>query len=155
MLGTIRAERRWRRAMTTRFQYFSVAVRDLDAAIERYERYFGLKQTSEVNEQRWGFRGCMMGTDDGNMIELIEPSRDDSALKRFMDMRAGEAYPDGEGLYLVGMQVDDIEAAVQRVEAGGGKVTREAESPNSAWVHPLSNGNVLVELNAMPAEPDE
>ena len=46
--------------------------------------------------------------------------RDDSALKRFMDLRQGEAYPDGEGLYLVGMQVADLEAAVKRVEDAGG-----------------------------------
>lgn len=140
--------------MTTQFQYFSVAVRDLEAAIERYQTYFGLKQTGEITEQRWGFRGCMMGTDDGHMIELISPMREDSALKRFMDMRSGEAYPDGEGLYLVGMHVDDIEEAVRRVEAGGGKVTREEDSPNSAWVHPLSNGNVMVELNAINPDDD-
>ena len=141
--------------MSINFQYFSVAVRDLDAAIERYEKFFGLKQTGEVTEQRWGFRGCMMGTDDGHMLELVEPVSDTSALKRFMDMRSGEAYPGGEGLYLVGMQVDDIEAAVQRVESAGGTVTREEESPTSAWVHPLSNGNVFVELNQRGGDEDD
>lgn len=130
-----------------KFQYFSVAVRDLEAGIKRYEEMFGLKQTGEIFEQRWGFRGVMMGNDDGNMLELISPQRDDSALKRFMDMRSGDAYPDGEGLYLVGMEVEDIEEAVQRAEAAGGTVTREEESPTSAWIHPLSNGNVMVEFN--------
>jgi hypothetical protein len=27
------------------------------------------------------------------MLEMIEPMRDDSALKRFMDLRQGDAYP--------------------------------------------------------------
>ena len=58
----------------------------------------------------------MLGTDEGPMLEMIEPMRDDSALKRFMDLRQGDAYPDGEGLYLVGMQVADLEAAVKRIE---------------------------------------
>lgn len=130
-----------------KFQYFSAAVRDLEAGIKRYEAMFGLKQTGEIFEQRWGFRGVMMGNDDGHILELVSPQREDSALQRFMDMRAGEVYPDGEGLYLVGMEVDDIGEAVERARGAGATVTLEEESPNSAWVHPLSNGNVFVELN--------
>ena len=129
------------------FQYFSVAVRDLEAGIKRYEAMFGLKQTGEIFEQRWGFRGVMMGNDDGHILELVSPGESESALKRFMDMRSGEVYPDGEGLYLVGMEVDDIGEAVQRARDACATVTIEEESPNSAWVHPLSNGNVFVELN--------
>jgi predicted enzyme related to lactoylglutathione lyase len=135
-----------------RFQYFSVAVRDLEAGIKRYEQFFGLKPVGEVNTQRWGFKGIMLGTDDGPILELISPEREDSALLRFMNLRQGDAYPDGEGLYLVGLQVADLEAMIARITAAGGRVTREEESPNSAWVHPLSNGNVFVELNRLPAE---
>ena len=134
-----------------RFQYFSVAVRDLDEGIERYGNYFGLKPVGEVKDQRWGFKGVMLGTDEGAVLELISPVAEDSALKRFMDMREGDAYPRGEGLYLVGLQVDDLDARVQQVEAAGGRITREAESPNLSWVHPLSNGNVMVEFIARPA----
>lgn len=134
------------------FQYFSVAVRDLEAGIKRYEEMFGLKQTGEIFEQRWGFRGVMMGNDDGPMLELISPGDGESALKRFMDMRSGEAYPDGEGLYLIGMEVEDIGEAVQRARDAGATVTLEDESPTSAWVHPLSNGNVFVEFNQVSDE---
>jgi catechol 2,3-dioxygenase-like lactoylglutathione lyase family enzyme len=133
-----------------RFQYFSVAVRDLDEGIERYGKYFGLKPVGEVKDQRWGFKGVMLGTDEGAVLELISPVAEDSALKRFMDMREGDAYPKGEGLYLVGLQVDELEARLQQVEAAGGRITREGESPNLGWVHPLSNGNVMVELIARP-----
>jgi hypothetical protein len=135
-----------------RFQYFSVAVRNLEEGMKRYEEYFGLKPVGEITEQRWGFRGVMLGTDEGAILEMIEPQREDSALKRFMDLRQGEAYPNGEGLYLVGMQVADLDGTVKRIEAAGGKVTREPESDTAAWVHPLSNGNVFVELLARPQE---
>jgi predicted enzyme related to lactoylglutathione lyase len=135
-----------------RFQYFSVAVRDLEEGMKRYEEYFGLKPVGEVKEQRWGFRGVMLGTDEGAILEMISPVREDSALKRFMDMREGDAYPDGEGLYLVGMRVADLEGTVERIEAAGGRITREPESDDAAWVHPLSNGNVMVELLRMPQE---
>lgn len=69
----------------------------------------------------------MLGTDEGPVLEMIEPVRDDSALQRFMDLRQGDAYPGGEGLYPVGMQVADLEAAVQRIEDAGERVTREPE----------------------------
>ena len=50
------------------------------------------------------------------------------------------------------MQVADLEAAVKRIEDAGGRITREPETDNAAWVHPLSNGNVFVELLARPEE---
>lgn len=130
-----------------RLQYFSVAVHDLEAAVERYERQLGLRQRTEITAQRWGFRGCMLGTEEEHVLELISPQQQDSALARFMQLRSGDAYPGGEGLYLIGLEVDDLAATLATLEAAGARVTREADSPRSAWVHPLSTGNVLLELN--------
>ena len=131
-----------------RLQYFSVATNDLEGAIERYEQSLGLKQTTEIREQRWGFRGCMMGIGDQNVIELISPVDEDSALSRFLKMREGDAYPGGEGLYLVSFRVDNLQEAVSRAEAAGLSVTRAPDSPNAAWVHPAGNGNVMIELTS-------
>lgn len=128
-------------------QYFSVAVNDLEAAVKRYEQAFGLNQRTEIVETRWGFRNCMIGNDDGNLIELISPSSEDSALARFMKMRDSDAYPGGEGLYLVGLRVDDVAGAKGMATAAGIRITTEDESPRSAWVHPASNGNVMLEFN--------
>lgn len=133
-----------------RLQYFSVATNDLEGAIKRYEESLGLKQTTEINEQRWGFRACMMGIGDQNVIELISPVDESSALSKFMKMREGDAYPGGEGLYLVSFRVDDIQEAVSQAESAGLSVTQAPESPNAAWVHPASNGNVMIELTSGP-----
>jgi catechol 2,3-dioxygenase-like lactoylglutathione lyase family enzyme len=132
--------------------YFSIAVNDLDEAIERYTKVFGLKQRGEVQETRWGFKNCMIGTDETSFIELIAPSDENSALARFMKMRAGPAYPGGEGIYLVGLRVDDVDEDRQRLEAAGLKMNTEPESPRLAWVHPATNGNVMLELG-QPAPP--
>lgn len=128
-------------------QYFSIAVNDIDAAVERYTKAFGLKKTTEVQDTRWGFRNCMLGNDDGNLIEVISPMSGDSALGRFMKMREGVAYPGGEGIYLVGMRVDDVGSQISMANAAGLKVTTEPESPTSAWIHPALNGNVMLEFN--------
>jgi Glyoxalase/Bleomycin resistance protein/Dioxygenase superfamily len=128
-------------------QYFSIAVNDIDAAVERYTKAFGLKKRTEVIDTRWGFRNCMIGNDEGNLIEVISPSSPDSALARFMKMREGPAYPGGEGVYLVGMRVDDTAGQIAMAKGAGLKVTTEAESPTSAWIHPATNGNVMLEFN--------
>lgn len=130
-------------------QYFSIAVNDIDAAVERYVKAFGLKKRTEVADTRWGFKNCMIGTEDENLIEVIAPSSPDSALARFMKMREGVAYPGGEGIYLVGMRIDTDSVAGQIAMAtqAGLKVTTEAESPRSAWIHPVTNGNVMLEFN--------
>lgn len=128
-------------------QYFSIAVNDIDAAVARYTKAFGLKATTEVQDTRWGFRNCMLGNDDGNLIEVIAPSSPDSALARFMKMREGVAYPGGEGLYLIGMRVDDVASQITMATGAGLRVNTEPESPTSAWIHPASNGNVMLEFN--------
>ncbi|MGK2965424.1 MAG: VOC family protein [Tepidiformaceae bacterium] len=136
----------------TGINYFSVAVNDIEAAAARYEKQFGLKRRTEYEDTRWGFRNCMIGNDEQNFIELITPTRDDSALARFMKMREGPAYPGGEGIYLVGMRVGDLMEQVDRAKAGGARVTLEEESPNLAWIHPALNGNVMLEFGLPPAE---
>ncbi len=130
-------------------QYFSIAVNDIDAAVERYVKAFGLKKRTEVQDTRWGFKNCMIGTEEGNLIEVISPSSADSALARFMKMREGPAYPGGEGIYLVGMHIDkdSVGAQIAMATSAGLKVNTEAESPRSAWIHPATNGNVMLEFN--------
>ncbi len=128
-------------------QYFSIAVNDIDAAVERYTKAFGFKKRTEVADTRWGFKNCMIGTEAENIIEVIAPSSADSALARFMKMREGPAYPGGEGIYLVGMRVDDTAAQIAMATGAGLKVNTEPESPTSAWIHPATNGNVMLEFN--------
>ncbi|MBM3140532.1 MAG: hypothetical protein FJZ92_10135 [Chloroflexi bacterium] len=132
---------------TTGLQYFSVATNDIEATIRRYCEGLGLEQTSEVREQRWGFKGAMLGIGGQNVIEVVQPSNPESALARFMKMRAGDAYPGGEGIYLIGVRVDSIAEAVKQAKAAGLRVTLEPESPHTAWIHPASNGNVMIELS--------
>lgn len=128
-------------------QYFSIAVNDIEAAVARYTQMLGLTQTTEISDTRWGFKNCMLGIGDVNLIEVISPSSEDSALARFMQLRDGDAYPGGEGLYLIGLRVEDVASAIADAQAAGARVNTEEESPRSAWIHPASNGNVMLEFN--------
>ncbi|MBI4641127.1 MAG: VOC family protein [Candidatus Tectomicrobia bacterium] len=132
--------------MIKKIQYFSVAVADLDAAIKEYEERLGLKQMTPIRDTHWGFRNTMMGNGTEAFIELIEPTDPNSALARLMRDRTTPMNPKGEGIYLVGVEVDNLEESIKQVREKGGRVTQEPESPNAAWVHPLSLHYTLLEL---------
>ena len=97
-------------------RYFSVAVTNLDEAIERYEKLFGLQVMTPPNERRFGFISATLGNGEQSLIELIQPSGDDSNLGRFMKERAMPSNPNGEGIYMVSIEVDDIEKTVEQIK---------------------------------------
>ena len=137
--------------MFKRIRYFSVAVTDLEEGMARYEKLFGMKKMTEPNVQRWGFKGVMLGNGEDRMIEMIQPTDPDSALARFMKERAIPSNPNGEGVYLVSVEVDDIKETVKQIQDAGGRVTLDEQSPNTAWVHPTTSNFAFMELS-QPSE---
>lgn len=127
-------------------RYFSVAVRDMAEAAKLYHDVLGLEQRTPIQETRWGFKNTMMGHGDRNVVELIQDSDPNSALAKFMKSRANPLNPLGEGIYLVSLEVDDLPATIERARKAGGRITTEPESPNTAWVHPLSTRFAFLEL---------
>jgi len=133
--------------MWKNIKYFSVAVTNLEEGIKLYEDMFGLKQMRPIQEARWGFRNTMMGDGQTSFIEIIEPTDPNSALARFMKERSQAQNPNGEGVYILGVEVDDLEATVKNIRDKGGAVTQEPESPDVAWVHPLAMRYTFIELH--------
>ncbi len=138
--------------MWQEIKYFSVAVTDLEAGIKVYEDMFGLKPMTEITETRWGFRAVMLGNDDRMQVEIVQPSNPESPLARFMKERSRPQNQHGEGVYIIGVAVDNLAESVARVRQHGGKVAQDPELPNLAWVHPLASKYVLIELQGPPSE---
>jgi methylmalonyl-CoA epimerase len=114
----------------------SVVVRNLDAAVERYERLFGLKVHRRSESKEFGFKNAILPLGTGH-IELLEPTDPDKPLGRLLAKR-------GEGVYLVGFEVGDIPGAVARLKEHGARV--DHRRPDLAWVHPGDAHGVFVEL---------
>ena len=133
--------------MWKNIRYFSVAVTNLNEGIKLYEDMFGLQQMTPIREARWGFRNVIMGDGQKRFLEIIEPTNPDSALARFMKERSRPQNPNGEGVYIIGVEVDDLEATIKQIRDCGGKVTQEPESPDMAWVHPLTMRYTFIELH--------
>lgn len=114
----------------------SVAVRNLDEAVERYTRLFGLKVHRRGESKEFGFKNAILPTGIGH-IEFLEPTDSTKHVARFLEKH-------GEGVYLVGFEVKDIPKAVTSLQAQGVRV--DFRRPDVAWVHPRDAHGVFVEL---------
>jgi len=115
----------------------SVVVRDIDAAIERYTRLFGLKVHHRGESVEFGFKNAILPTGVGH-IELLQPTAPDKAVGKFLARH-------GEGVYLVGFECKDVPGSVAHLKKEGVRVDHRKDK-DIAWVHPQDSHGLFVEL---------
>jgi len=131
--------------MITGLSHVSIVVPDLDAAAKQLRDIYGLGTgETTVNEQQ-GVR--MAYVDLGNAkIELMEPSRPDSPVSKFLERNPGG------GIHHFCLAVDHVAAAAEAVGAkgvrvlGDGKPQFNVHGGRIAFVHPKDFLGALVEL---------
>jgi hypothetical protein len=129
-----------------KFKHYTVAVHDLDEAVENHQARLGMSITGEKAHNGIGnFDFVQLGYDGQTMLHVIQPSSEESPIYRLMQDRVNPLNPHGEGIYLLAFETEDTEAFSAQVEAGGGRVNRAPNSSN-VWVHPTSTNFVLMEL---------
>src|SRR5438876_11897045 len=111
-----------RRRMLGDIVELTVVVRDLDAAVERFQRLFGLTAHHRAESKEFGFKNAVLPTGIGH-IELLQPT---------------------EGVYLVGFECQDIPGSVERLKKAGARV--DGRRADVAWVHPQDAHGLFVEL---------
>lgn len=133
--------------MITDIRYTGVMVDDLDEGIQLWKDLFGLEPINEINTNQYGVRAQMLGLNGRPFVEVMTPASPDVPLARMMDERKNERNPHGEGVYLVAMEVEDLEETLTNIESKGGRIIRAEGNSNIAWVHPLSTKMVFIELS--------
>ena len=116
----------------------SIVVKDLEAAIKRFETLFDLKVSQKGESKDFGFKNALIPLGKGQ-IELMQPTDPSSAVAHFLETR-------GEGVYLVGFEVEDTPASVKKLQEKGARVTQRSPDNPVAWVHPKDAHGVFVEL---------
>jgi methylmalonyl-CoA epimerase len=129
--------------LLTEIDHVAIAVSDLEAAIAYYRDTFGAEVAHRELVESDGVEEALLRVAD-SYVQLLTPTRDDSPVAKYLQNR-------GEGLHHVGYRVDDCAAALQAVEAHGGRVIDEAPRPGSrgttvAFVHPKGAFGTLIEL---------
>ena len=129
--------------LLTVIDHVAIAVSDLDAAIDYYERAFGATVAHREVVARDGVEEALMRVAD-SYIQLSTPIRADSPVARFIEKR-------GEGIHHVAYRVDDCAAALEAMKAAGARPIDEAPRPGSrgttvAFIHPKGSFGTLIEL---------
>ncbi|MBX7124223.1 MAG: methylmalonyl-CoA epimerase [Cyclobacteriaceae bacterium] len=126
-----------------RLEHIGIAVRNLEQSSRLFTKLLGQEpyKTEEVESEGVKTSFFMVGD---VKIELLEGTRSDSAIARFVESR-------GEGLHHLAFHTDDIPAAKSRLEPEGFVFTREkpfdgADNKQVIFIHPKTANGVLVEL---------
>jgi len=123
--------------------HLGVAVHDVEAALDTYLRLLGgrLEHRATVPEQGVEAAAVLMG--DGR-VELLGSLGPDTPVGKFLAKR-------GQGMHHVAYEVDDVAAALERLDAAGAElVDREPRQGlfglEVAFVHPDAVHGVLTEV---------
>ena len=124
-------------------EHIGIAVKNLDEAIEFYEKKLGLKCYSieEIKDQKVKTAFFKIGQ---TKIELLESTSPDGPIGKFIEKR-------GEGVHHLAFSVNNIERQLNEAEEKGvtliDKAPRKgAEGLDIAFLHPKSTLGVLTEL---------
>lgn len=136
--------------MIGKIDHVGLAVRSIDEA-RRFWEALGLRVAGIEEVPAEGVRVAMIPCGESR-IELLEPTRDDSPVARFLDQR-------GEGIHHVCLGSDDVATDDGALREAGYEVLRPEPTEGAGgskvqFVHPRSAHGVLVEL-AEPAEAGE
>ncbi len=129
--------------MIKKVEHIGIAVSDLAASTALFSRLFGKEsyKTETVESEGVTTRFYQLGD---TKIELLEATRPDSAIARYIDKR-------GEGMHHIAYEVDDIRAEMERLKADGFQLLMDepkegADNKLICFLHPKSTNGVLVEI---------
>jgi methylmalonyl-CoA epimerase len=124
----------------TRIDHVAVVVKDLEAAVATYQHNFELEKAGGGEVPSLGIHNAFLQI-GGARIELMTPTSATGPVAEFLEQR-------GEGIYLLSLEVEDLDEAVARLQDTGARV-RVAEGSTGqrlAFVSPKSTHGVLLQL---------
>ena len=126
-----------------RIDHVSLAAKDLKAQLAWQAKVFGMVQFSEWTDDNLGYTGAEMSI-PGSLLnfEIIQPTRPDSFVQKFIDTRR-------PGMHHVCCEVESVEAAAAALRAEGiepfGGIIK-SDWKTHTFIHPKDSGGVLFQL---------
>ena len=129
--------------MFGRIDHIGVAVEDLDAGIELYEKSFGMELGLRETVEEQGVEAALLNVGDGH-VELMAPTGPDTPVGKFLAKN-------GPGLHHVAYQVDDIDSTLGALKQAGLALIDEQpragiRGSRVAFMHPRATAGVLTEI---------
>jgi methylmalonyl-CoA/ethylmalonyl-CoA epimerase len=125
-----------------KIDHVAIAVNSIDEAVKEYQQAFGIKEVEFESVETEGVKVAILHLKDSR-IELMEPTRDDSPIKKFLLTK-------GEGLHHIALETENIEGEVTRMKGCGirflGEIRPGSRGTKVTFIHPKSLHGVLAEL---------
>jgi methylmalonyl-CoA epimerase len=132
-----------------RLDHTAIAVRDLDEALDRYSRIYGVGPSERAIVRNQGVEIAFLPLGDAS-LELICPLDNNSGVGRFLEKN-------GEALHHIGVAVLNLRAELKRLSRERIELIDSEPRPGVhgpiAFVHPRGTGGVLLELVEISNEP--
>ena len=125
-----------------KIDHIAIAVNDVEVSAKVYQKALGIDEIEFETVESEGVKVAILPMENGR-IELIQPIKDDSPIKKFLDKK-------GQGLHHMALETDNIQGEVERMEGCGvqflGKVRPGSAGTKVIFIHPKSLEGVLAEL---------
>lgn len=134
-----------------RVDHVAIAVNKVSEALKNYEKILKIDKIDieEVPTER--VKVAILRLED-TRIELMEPTADDSPIKKFLTDR-------GEGIHHIAITADDIDSDVEKAIAKGtrmiGNIRTGSYGRKITFIHPKSMNGVLTEFCQAPPDNKE
>ncbi len=133
--------------MLKKLDHVIMVVKDLEAAVKRYEAIFHLTMEGGSIKELPEIRLAMLPTPDGSRIELIQPKA--NSTKRHAEFLKKH----GEGVMGLSGFIDDFDAEVKALREKGFTVIEETQAAvhpgytlRLGWIRPEEGNGVWIEL---------
>jgi len=127
--------------MIRKISHIGLAVSNLEEAQAFFRENFGLSSTEQEHFGELLFSFIPM---EGSDVELLQSTTPEGQVAKFIKKK-------GQGIHHIALEVDDIQAELDRLRDKGVKLINEKPYLNAhkelvAFVHPKSTFGVLIEL---------
>lgn len=133
--------------MEKRLMSITIAVKDLDAAIAKYESVLGVKP-QHIKPEDYAFpgmKGASFRVGDA-MLTLMASDQPDTSIYKFVENK-------GEGIFLISIEVPDVAQTAKELLQKGIRLVSEKPMAFSGgtviFVHPKSMHGVQVEFTQL------
>jgi methylmalonyl-CoA/ethylmalonyl-CoA epimerase len=129
--------------MILRIDHVGIATADAEAALKIYRDALGLELTATERVESQKLVSYHLRVGESN-LELLVPNEPGSVMAKFLESR-------GAGIHHIALEVQGIEAEVERLRAAGLQPLGEkpiagAGGKRVIFFHPKTTGGVLLEL---------
>ena len=126
-------------ASPIRMRHIAIGVPELDGPAQTFCSHFGMQEVSRSDQPQFGVHTLVLALGDPQvetLIEMVTPATDDA--DHLLNRRMAE----GGGLFMLALDVKDVDVAVQHLRARGITCTDPTSGPGKGtWLDPeFTNG---------------